>query len=148
METRNVYEIEDPEEIQELYRTHWWFDGRELDDVRRSLAGSDEVVGLRRVDDGTLVASARVITDYVYTGKVLDVIVDEAVRGQGLGTELMGAITTHPDLREVDELTVNCRSGIAPFYEACGFRVHEMIDRNRSSADEGSGEDYYVMVYS
>lgn len=112
-------------------------------DVRRSVDGADEVVGLRDVERGDLVASARVITDYVYTGKVLDVIVHESVRGQGIGTRLMRAVVEHPALRGVDELTVNCRAGLAPFYERCGFEVHEMINRDR----EGEGEDFYVMVF-
>lgn len=144
MDTAVVHEIEDPEELLELYGSHWWFDDRDAEDVRRSLAGSDEVVGLRDAERGRLVASGRVITDYVYTGKVLDVIVDEPLRGRGLRRRLMDAITGHPALQDVDELTLNCREGVAPFYEACGFEVHEMIEDRR----DGSGEDYYVMVYS
>ena len=50
----------------------------------------------------------------------------------------------HPELQDVEELTLNCREGLAPFYEACGFRLHDMIEEGR----DGSGEDYYVMVYS
>lgn len=139
MQTRVVHELDDPRELKSLYATHDWFDGRDLDVIRRSIAGSDEVVGLREKETDALVASARVITDYVYTGKVLDVIVAGGLRRQGLGATLLTAVTDHPRLMDVEELTVNCRSGIAPFYEACGFHVHEMI------ANE-AGEDYYVMV--
>jgi GNAT superfamily N-acetyltransferase len=144
METSVVYDVGSPEELLELYRTHWWFEGRDPDDVRRSVNGSDEFVGLRAVGSGRLVASARVITDYVYTGKVLDVIVDGSLRRRGVGKRLMGAVTDHPELQDVEELTLNCREGLAPFYEACGFRLHDMIEEGR----DGSGEDYYVMVYS
>lgn len=56
----------------------------------------------------------------------------------------MEAVTVHPKLQHVDELTVNCREGVAPFYEACGFQVHEMIQGHNDQARE----DYYVMVYS
>lgn len=138
-----VYELEDLEELRDLYRTHWWFADRDLERVRRSLKHTDEFVGLRESVAGRLVASCRVITDYTYTGKVLDVIVDEPLRRQGLGRELMAAVTDHPELQDVEELTLNCREGVAPFYRACGFRVHEMIDRG-----DGTDEDYFVMVYS
>lgn len=144
MKTNVVYSTEDARELQELYQTHWWFEGRELERIRRSVEHTDEFVALRDGETERLVASCRVITDYVYTGKILDVIVAESVRGQGLGTELMEAVKNHPKLQDVDELTLNCREGIAPFYETCDFRVHEMIGEHR----EGTGEDYYVMVHS
>lgn len=144
METDVVYDVESPQELKELYQTHWWFEGRELDKIRRSVEQADEFIGLRATETGQLLASCRIITDYVYTGKVLDVIVAEPVRRQGVGTELLTAITEHPELQDVDELTLNCREGIAPFYEECGFQVHEMIKEHR----DGTGEDYYVMVYS
>lgn len=143
METNVVYDIENSQELQELYQTHWWFEGRELERIRRSVKQSDVFIGLRDIGTGRLVASCRVITDYVYTGKILDVIVAESVRRQGLGKELMEAVTDYSGVRDVDELTLNCREGIAPFYEECGFEVHDMINEPR----EGMGEDYYVMMY-
>ena len=56
----------------------------------------------------------------------------------------MNATTSHPRLQDVRELTLNCREGLVPFYEACGFSVHEMIKERHQSPEE----DYYVMVYS
>lgn len=132
-------------ELQELYQTHWWFDGRSVENIRQSLRGSDEVFGVRDASDETLVASCRVLTDYTFTGKILDVIVAESRRRQGLGSELMRAVTSHPPLAALEELTLNCREGIVPFYEQVGFEVHDMIDRSRGSAEH---EDYYVMVYT
>lgn len=144
VETRTIYEIEDVADLHALYQTHWWFAEREPEALRRAVEHSDEFVGLRRTDDDRLVASARVITDYTFTGKILDVIVAEALRGEGLGRRLMAEITHHPRLRDVDELTLNCRGGVAPFYESCGFRVHEMIEAH----ERGESEAYYVMVHS
>lgn len=71
MDTKVSYERTDPRELQELYQTHWWFDGRDIEDIRLSVENSDEVVSLRTRENERLVASARVITDYVYTGKYL-----------------------------------------------------------------------------
>lgn len=144
MQTDVVHDIEDARELQALYETHWWFEGRSLEDIRQSLAQSDEVFGVRDRADGTLIASCRVLTDYTFTGKVLDVIVAEPHRRQGVGSELLRAATSHPSLAAVDELTLTCREGLTPFYEEVGFDVHEMIQQNRSSQGQ---EDYYVMVY-
>lgn len=137
-----VFDLEDASEHYDLYQTHWWFAEREMNDLALALEHSDEVIGLRDAT-GRLVASARVITDYVFTGKILDVIVDAEVRGEGIGTRLMIEITDHPRLRDIEELTLNCRAGVVPFYETCGFRVHEMI----AAHERGEGEAYYVMVH-
>lgn len=134
-----VDDIEDAAELQDVYETHWWFDGRSVEDIQQSLKESDEVFGIRDASDGTLVASYRVLTDYTFTGKILDVIVAESHRRQGVGAELIRAVTSHATLAAVDELTLTCREGIAPFYEQLGFEVHDMIDQDRRR--EGQ-EDY------
>lgn len=144
MTTRVVTNLEDPEELHAVYQTHWWFEGRDLDRIQQSLRHSDEVFGIRTSESQRLVAACRVLTDYTYTGKILDVIVAGSHRREGIGTELMQAVTEHDRLAEVQELTLNCREGLVPFYEQCGFRVHEMIRQER----RGPEEDYYVMVYS
>lgn len=144
MNTRVVTSLDDPEELRAVYQTHWWFEGRELDRIQQSIRHSDEVFGIRDCADQQLLATCRVITDYTYTGKILDVIVADPYRGRGIGTELMSAVTSSDRLADVTELTVNCREGLVPFYEKCGFRVHEMISQTRSGPDE----DYYVMVHS
>jgi GNAT superfamily N-acetyltransferase len=70
---------------------------------------------------GRLVAFVRVITDFVYKGLVLDVIVDPAYRGTGLGTRLMDEVVEHPELRDVAHLELYCRPELEPFYERWGF---------------------------
>lgn len=144
MNTEVIHDIEDATELHEVYQTHWWFDDRSLEEVRLSLEESDEVFGIRDATNGTLVGSCRVLTDYTFMAKILDVIVAESYRRQGVGSELIRAVTSHPPLAAVDVMMLNCREGIAPFYEQLGFEVHDMIDQNRSS--EGQ-EDYYVMVH-
>lgn len=138
-----VHDGLDPGELQALYSTHWWFDGRSTPDIRQSVECADEVIGIRCDTEDRLIASARVITDYVFTGKILDVIVAESRRREGIGTRLLSEVTEHSPLQDVNELTVNCREGLVPFYESCGFHSHEMIGDRSVAADE----DYYVMVY-
>jgi GNAT superfamily N-acetyltransferase len=138
------HEPPDVDAVKELYESHWWWAGRSLDDIERALEGSDAYVGIHGADDGELLGSARVVTDYVYTAWVMDVIVRDDYRGEGVGREVMAAVCDHPDLASVNELILTCREGVAPFYERCGFEVHEMIDEERG----GDGEDYFVMVHS
>lgn len=144
METEVDYEIENPEEIQRLYQMYEWWEGRKLEEIRRAMEQTDEIVGLRERESGTLVASVRVITDYVYSGKVLDVIVDESMREEGLGKRVMNAITNHPELQDVEVLTLNCREGLIPFYEDHGFSVHDMT----TELPDGTKENYCLMVRS
>lgn len=144
METEVVYEIKNLEELQELYQMYGWWEDRELDDIRRAVDHTDEVVSIREVESGRLLASGRVLTDYVYSGKILDVIVDESHRGEGLGKQVIEAIKEHPKLQAVEVLTLNCRAGLVPFYENCGFRVHDMTTKR----PDGTEEDYYLMVRS
>ena len=80
----------------------------------------------------------------MYSGKIFDVIVDESHRGEELRKQVMEAITAHPELQEVEILTLNCRSGLVPFFEECGFRVHDMTTK----LPDGTGEDYHLMVQS
>ena len=56
----------------------------------------------------------------------------------------MSAITEHPDLQEVEVLTLNCRDGLVPFYERYGFDVKDMT----VELPNGTEEDYHVMVHS
>jgi predicted GNAT family N-acyltransferase len=144
METEVVYEIGNPEDLQRLYRMYGWWETRKLEDVRRAVEYTDEIVGLRETTSGTLVASGRVITDYVYSGKILDVIVDESLRGEGLGKRVMKAITNHPELQDVEVLTLNCREGLVPFYEDYGFSVHDMT----TELPDDTEENYCLMVRS
>ena len=146
MAYETVYELtaEDVADLRDCYRTYSWWDDRTLEDVRRAIDHTDVVAGLRDEETGELVAAGRVLTDYVYYGKIYDVIVHESRRGDGLGRELLAALTSHPDLAEVDVLTLDCREGLVPFYEDCGFERHEMI----ADLPEGGEEDLVPMRYA
>lgn len=110
------------EDVHLLYLAEWWTKERALEDVRRMVEGSDVVVAFAEGGpDGPVVAFARVISDFVYKGLVLDVIVDPAYRGTGLGRRLMDEVVDHPRLRDVAHLELYCRPELEPFYERWGF---------------------------
>ena len=71
-------------------------------------------------DGDRLVGFARSLTDGVYRALVDDVIVDESVRGQGVGKALVTALTN--ELADVDEVFLGCDEKVRPFYESLGWR--------------------------
>lgn len=123
METDRIEQLygEQIDTLKALYDAAWWTTGRTLPDIARMLRHSDIVVGLCLPQSGELVAFARVLTDYVYKALILDVIVAEPYRGNGLGRQLLADIVTHPLLKNVAHLELYCRPDVAPFYEAWGF---------------------------
>ena len=74
----------------------------------------------------------------------MNVIVADSLRGNGLGRELLEAIVSHPAVADVDVLVLDCREGLVPFYERCGFERHEGF-AHRPGGDEkgtdGGGSD-------
>ncbi|RKD94817.1 GNAT family N-acetyltransferase [Halopiger aswanensis] len=145
MPYETVYELTDSDlaDLHERYRNYAWWDDRSLEDVRTALENTDVVAGLRDERTGELVAAGRVLTDFVYYGKIYDVIVAESHRGEGLGRDLLEAIVSHPDLENLEVLTLDCREGLVPFYEDCGFERHEMI----AELPDGGEEDLVPMRY-
>ncbi|WP_049926857.1 GNAT family N-acetyltransferase [Halopiger goleimassiliensis] len=133
-----VHELDDEavDDLHACYLTYEWWDDRDREDVRRAVDHTDVVVGLRDESSGELVAAGRVLTDFVYYGKIYDVIVTEELRGRGLGSELLEAIVSHPDLADVDVLTLDCREGLVEFYEDCGFERHDQFVP-RADGEEG-----------
>lgn len=125
-----------------LYRSYPWWHDRTLDDVRKAIEHSDLIVGLVDTEAGNLVAAGRVLTDFVYYGKVYDVIVEESRRGNGIGRVVMDEIVTHPAIDSLDVLVLDCREGLVPFYEDCGFRRHEL-----TASLEDHDEDLIPMKY-
>ena len=131
-----------PEQLHRLYLAEWWTNRRSADDVRRMLDGSDVVIGFVDEETGVLAGFARVLTDYVYKALVLDVIVDEAYRGTGLGARLMDEVIAHPQLRGVAHFELYCRPELVAFYERWGFTnklgVLQFMRRGQSATPPAS----------
>ena len=104
-----------------LYQNEWWSKGRATADVRKMLRHSDFVFGLVETSSERLVAFARVITDRVYRGTLYDVIVAPEFRGGDLGKLLIEAVTSHPDLKDIESLELHCLPELEPFYAKWDF---------------------------
>ncbi len=132
---------DDAQALTALYRDYDWWSDREEADVRRALAESEVAVGVE--DAGTLVAAARVLTDYTYYATVFDVIVAADRREEGLGRDLMAAVRDHPDLQDLPGLSLLCRRGLVSFYESVGFELYD----GDVDVPEGGTEELVRMTY-
>lgn len=108
-------------ELCQMYQQEWWSKGRQLADIRKMLAHSDLIIALCHSQTHQLMAFARIITDFVYRGLILDVIVASEYRGQGLGKTLLDTITRHPQLQTVETLILFCHPEMVSFYQKWGF---------------------------
>ena len=108
---------------------HWlsedayWALGRSREVVERTIANS---LNFGAYDDGELVGYARVVTDHATFAWLCDVYVDPSRRGTGVGTALLGAVSTELAGLEVrrallataDAHDVYARFGFTPLPDA------------------------------
>jgi len=76
----------------------YWAKGRSLDTVKKSIENS-LCFGLYH--EKKQVGFARVVSDYAIFAWIMDVFILPEFRGQGLGKELMQAITSHEKLQNL-----------------------------------------------
>ena len=105
-------------------RAYWALD-RPRDVVVASIEGS---VCFGAYRGSRQIGFARIVTDRATFGWVCDVFVDESERGQGVGGELLQAITTHPQLRGLKRLVLATRDAQS-FYAQYGFGPLENPER-------------------
>ena len=79
------------DDVVRLLKTTYWAKNRTAEQIDRSMRHS-ACYGVLLEDEDRLVGFARVITDYATTYYLCDVIIDEACRGRGLGSALVGHI--------------------------------------------------------
>lgn len=141
MTTVRELDPSDAAALTALYEEYPWWDDRDVAGVRDAIANTEVPLGVEL--DGTLVAGARVLTDYRYYATVFDVIVAADRRGEGLGEVLMEAVVAHPDLQELPGLALLCREGLVPFYESIGFERYEP----EMDVPEGGTEELVRMTF-
>jgi GNAT superfamily N-acetyltransferase len=115
---------ESASELRALYDDYPPWAGRSEEETAELIKNTDEVIGIWNTETDTLVASARVLTDYQQYSMIYEVIVAETHRGENLGEQVVGAIVTHPRLQDVI-LTLRCREELVPFYDGCGFELRD-----------------------
>lgn len=118
-----------------LLRDEYW-NARRFDDsaLRRAHHASAAWV-IARDERGTIVATARAVSDTVKFAYIADVAVHRDWRGRGLGSALMAFLMDHPAVRRASRVELATRDAMA-FYERMGFSV---ISQQQTAAHVRSG---------
>lgn len=130
--SRNKDEIETTQVVELLHKTDW-ANNRSVEEIEKSVENS-KCYGLF---DGhsNLIGFARIITDFVTTFYLMDVIVERSFRGQGLGRMLMDEI-----MKDVGHLYGILHTDSAQlFYEQYGFVVTATSESGESIMEKVRG---------
>lgn len=113
------------QQIRSSYWGHWLDDKQIIKSIENSLCfgvyGPDQVLdGGEIVLSGEQVAFARVITDKSTFSTMTDLIVEESLRNQGIGTALVEAVLAHPDVKET--INVISTEDASLWYDRFGWK--------------------------
>ena len=100
-----------------LAQSHWAAD-RGHEQLVEMLEATPIKLGVWQSD--RLVGFARVLTDGLYRALIDDVIIDESLRGRGLGGRMMTALAGR--LSHVEEVFLRCEKELVGYYERCGYQ--------------------------
>jgi len=109
----------DAQAVARLLENHYWTREFSLSGMERAQLGSQAWV-VARERDGSVVASARAVSDGTRFGWVLDVVVREDRRRRGIAESLMRLLLEHPVLRRVSYIGLRTRDAHA-LYAKLGF---------------------------
>jgi len=125
----------DVQDVERLLRTTYWADNRPLETIKKSMQNS--VCFGVVTEDGKLVGFARVISDYATSYYLCDVVVDEKMRGLGLGKALVSHIASSPDFSGLRGILIT--RDAHGLYARFGFEV--LNDRVMVRAPGGAKKD-------
>ena len=129
--SRNKNEIEVDKVILLLRQTDWACDRAE-EEIIKSITNSTCYFICRGKE---LIGFARIITDFVTTFYLMDVIIDETYRGKGLGKRLMNEI-----MEDVGDLYGILHTNSAQrFYESYGFKITSTSSAGESIMEKKKG---------
>jgi predicted GNAT family N-acyltransferase len=109
-----------PDELRRLFALTGWTNTRTTAEIQHVLAHS---VCVGAWQGNQLVGFARAITDDLFRAFIEDVIVAEALRGQGIGLALMRALLGR--LAHVQEIALGCEDRLVGYYSQLGFVRHD-----------------------
>ncbi len=122
MNTSLVYSFTEPinpESLQHLFQQTDWAKNRTPINIQRILDNTHLTLGVW--DNDQLVGFARVVTDDVYRAWIEDVVVDEAYRQQGVGSQVVQKLLKR--LEHVQLIMLDCVPALVPFYEKHHFQL-------------------------
>ena len=105
------------QQLWRLFQQTNWAATRTVEDIEVMLKATPICLGAWH--DEQLVGFARVLTDDCYRAIVEDVIIDQSLRGKGIGRVMMEQILDR--LKHVEEIILFCGEERVPFYTRLGF---------------------------
>lgn len=121
-------------QVHKLFLKEWWTKTRSITDTKFLIDKSDITFSLIELETNKLLGFARVLTDWIDTALIMDVIVNEEYRGRGFGKQIVDTITSFPDLNKVKRFDLHCKSKLEEFYNKSNFvRTPEMIWLRKNS---------------
>ncbi len=120
------YELSDEPARLDFERVHrwladsYWAAGIPAARLRRAIDHTSLVAGAYHPVDGQC-GVARVVTDFTRFAYLMDVLVDPAHRGGGLGKAIVRFLLEHPRMGDIDSWTLATRDAHG-LYEGFGFQ--------------------------
>ncbi|MBP7147729.1 MAG: GNAT family N-acetyltransferase [Acidobacteria bacterium] len=114
------------EEVVELYKAGGWWQEQPAwrDAIPGMIRGSFCFMVIRDAD-GRAVGMGRAISDGASDAYIQDIVVVPALRGRGLGKELVRRLVDYCRERGIDWVGLIAEPGTERMYEALGFRTLE-----------------------
>ena len=109
-----------PDELLRLFAQPEWTKTRTIAEIQIILKNS---VCVGAWQGNRLVGFARAVTDDLFRAFIEDVIVDESMRGRGIGLALMRSLLGR--LSHVQEIALTTQNSLVTFYAQVGFSKHE-----------------------
>lgn len=121
MQTIYSYSAGQLEQLHQLYLKEWWAKSRTWEETIACASNCSLLIGVLEEGTGDLIGTARVLTDFVFKALILDVIVRQDRRGQGVGVFLMNELLNHDRMKGVAQIDLCCREELMSFYAKFGF---------------------------
>lgn len=102
-----------------MSQTSYWARDRSEEQTKKTIENS-LCFGLY-TDSKEQVGFARVVTDYVFFGNIMDVIIDPDYQGNGLGKTLVEFMLNHSVVKGLQTITLKTKDAHS-FYEEYGFK--------------------------
>ncbi|WP_437368536.1 GNAT family N-acetyltransferase [Maribacter litoralis] len=106
------------EGIQQFIASSYWGKDRTLNEVKLSIENS-YCFGIY-TKDNEQIGFARVVTDYIYFGYFMDVIIFDKFQGRGYGKILIEAMLEDPTIKSLKTLALKTKDA-HQLYERYGF---------------------------
>lgn len=116
----------DFEAITLLLKDTFWCPGIKKEEVVKGAQHSALLIGAF-TSDGQQIGFSRAVSDKTRFAYILDVIVDERYRKQGIGQAMVQAILQHPDLSDVYQFLLITKDAHG-VYQKHGFKPLEAPD--------------------